>query len=69
MDHLFLVRDVTDLSLSYDYLFNALKIFGFEETFISCIKLLYRGAAVMLKIGGGLSYQYLLRGELGKVVL
>lgn len=76
MVHLFLVRDVIDLSMrndlniailsidqekafdcvAHNYLLNVLKAFGFGDTFISWIKLLYRGASVMLKLGGGLSY-------------
>lgn len=41
--------------VGHDYLLNVLKAFRFGETFISWIKLLYRGALVMLKVGGGLS--------------
>lgn len=41
--------------VSHDYLFNVLKAFGFGDFFISAIKLLYAGASVLLKVGGGLS--------------
>ncbi len=41
------------------YLFETLNAFGFGEIFISWIKLLYTGASVLLKVGGGLSYPVL----------
>lgn len=41
--------------VGHEYLFNVLKAFGFGESIISWIKLLYEGASVMLKMGGGLS--------------
>lgn len=82
MDNLFLIRDVIDLSMSndfnigflsidqvgHDYLLNVLKAFGFGETFISWIKLLYRGASVMLKVGGGLSCSVPVKREIRHTV-
>ncbi|KAK7878010.1 hypothetical protein WMY93_031356, partial [Mugilogobius chulae] len=37
------------------YLFRTLTAFGFSRTFTSWIRLLYTGATVLLKVGGGLS--------------
>lgn len=41
--------------IDHRYLFSTLEAFGFGKKFISWIKLLYFGATVMLKVGGGLS--------------
>ena len=41
--------------VDHSYLFKTLKVFGFGEKFISYINLLYTGATVLLKVGGGLS--------------
>ncbi len=41
--------------VGHEYLFTVLKFFGFGEKIISWIKILYKDASLMLKIGGGLS--------------
>lgn len=41
--------------VDHNYLFNVLKVFGFGETFLNLIQLLYNGASCMVKIGGTLS--------------
>lgn len=42
------------------YLFSTLNAFGIGDSFLSGIKLLYTGASVMLKVGGGLSQPVLM---------
>lgn len=41
--------------VDHSYLFNLLKVFGFGESFLNWIQLLYAGASCMVKVGGGLS--------------
>lgn len=41
--------------VDHNYLFNILKAFGFGESFINWVKLLYKDAACIVKVGGGLS--------------
>ena len=43
--------DVVD----HEYLFKTLEAFGIGKCFVSWVKLLYSGASVVLKVGGGLS--------------
>lgn len=41
--------------VDHNYLLKTFEAFRFGETFISCIRLLYSAASVLLKVGGGLS--------------
>lgn len=41
--------------VDHNYLFSVLRGFGFGEGFILMVKLLYKGASCMVKMGGGLS--------------
>lgn len=41
--------------IDHGYLFNVLKAFGISEHFLNLVKLLYTGAACIVKVGGGLS--------------
>lgn len=41
--------------VDHNYLFNALKAFGFGKSFINWVKLLYTDAVCIVKVGGGLS--------------
>jgi len=41
--------------VDHNYLFNVLKVFGFGETFLNLIQLLYNGASCIVKVGGTLS--------------
>uniref|UniRef100_A0A3B1KAN1 Reverse transcriptase domain-containing protein n=1 Tax=Astyanax mexicanus TaxID=7994 RepID=A0A3B1KAN1_ASTMX len=41
--------------VNHDYLFTTLLNFGFGESFVKCVKLLYTGASCLVKVGGGLS--------------
>ena len=36
--------------INHDYLYMVLKSFGFCEYFISCVKLMYKGAQALIKI-------------------
>ena len=40
--------------INHDYLYMVLKIFGFSEYFISCVKLMYKGAQALIKINSKL---------------
>lgn len=41
--------------VDHKYLFDVMKAYGFGETFVNWVKLLYAGASCMVKVGGGLS--------------
>ena len=40
--------------INHDYLYMVLKSFGFSEYFISCVKLMYKGAQALIKINSKL---------------